>query len=110
MYVPLRRARRGADGDEREQVLRSVEGKPGDHKVEFESPAVRGEPAQLRRELVHGECPPVLREIRHDAVRELRHRRAGDVDLVVRGPSEVPPGVSVRTQGCHPFGRAGAAQ
>lgn len=45
VYVPLRWARRDADRDEREQVLRGVEDKSGNHEVKLERPAMRGEPA-----------------------------------------------------------------
>jgi hypothetical protein len=97
VHVPLGGTRRGGDRDEREQVLRGIEGKSGDLKVKRERPAMRFEPAQLGRELEYGERAPVFGEIYGDAVRELRHHSARDVDFVVRGPGEVPPGVGVLT-------------
>jgi hypothetical protein len=95
MHVPLGGARRSAHRDERKQILRSVDDKSGNHIVKRERPAVRGESAQFRRELEHRECAPVFGEIYDDAVGELWHHVAWDVDFVVCGPGEVPPGVGV---------------
>jgi len=100
----LGRTRRDAQRDEGEQVLRGIERKSGDGKVERERPGVCRAPAQLRRQLVHRQRLVVVGEIRDDAVRELGHRGARYLDLVVGGPGEVPPRIDVGAQRGHSLG------